>query len=327
MGRKIPPFAALRAFEALARRGTLHAAGRELGISAGAVSHQLKSLEDNLGVKLLTRNFNRLSITEIGLCYAAELRGILDQLESVSVSTSAAHDKSRIKISLFHSLAELWMVPLLGTFNRDEPDVLVSLLTDPEVTDISNSDVDLAIQYADGPPAHYHVIELFPETIGPLTSPEYLAAKGSIGNPKELAGHRLIYCSCEPNEWRFWADRCGAGLIESQHCLEVDTRAAAIQAGEQGLGVVMGRRPFADLALARGHLVQLFKDPIATGMSYFIVVPNRTWSSRRVRDVCFWLESVACMENPFRSKQCGDPCRVHSDQMMLIAHNPPGRSV
>jgi LysR family glycine cleavage system transcriptional activator len=327
MGRKIPPFAALRAFEALARRGTLHAAGRELGISAGAVSHQLKSLEDNLGVKLLTRNLNRLSITEIGLCYAAELRGILDQLESVSVSTSAAHDKSRIKISLFHSLAELWMVPLLGTFDRDEPHVLVSLLTDPEVIDISNSDVDLAILYAESPPAHCQAIELFPETIGPLASPEYLAANGPIGAPKELAGHRLIYCSCEPNEWRFWTDRCGAGLIEPQHCLEVDTRAAAIQAGEQGLGVVMGRRPLADLALARGRLVQLLKDPIATGMSYFIVVPNRTWSSRRIRDFCLWLESVACTENPFGPRQSGDPSRARSDQMMLIAHSPPGRSV
>jgi LysR family glycine cleavage system transcriptional activator len=326
MGRKIPPFAALRAFEALARRGTLYAAGRELGISAGAVSHQLRSLEDSLGVKLLTRNFNRLSITEIGLSYAAELREIMDQLELSSVSASAAHDKSRIKISLFHSLAELWMVPLLGAFNRNDPHVLVSLLTDPEVIDIGNCDVDLAIQYADSPPAHCQAIELFPETIGPLASPEYLAGNGPIGDPRELHGHRLIYCSCEPNEWRFWTDRRGGRWIESQHCLEVDTRAAAIQAGEQGLGVVMGRRPFADLAMARGRLVQLLGDPIATGMSYFIVVPNRTWSSRGVRDFCVWLQSVACTENPFLPKLCADPSLACNDHGMVIASSAFGHT-
>jgi LysR family glycine cleavage system transcriptional activator len=319
MGRKIPPFAALRAFEALARCGTLHAAGRELGISAGAVSHQLKSLEDNLGVKLLTRNQNRLMFTEVGLCLAAELRGILDQLEIASLSAAATREKSRIRISLFHSLAELWMVPLLGAYNREHPHVLVSLLTSPEITDICNSDVDLAIQYADKPPPHCHAIELFPETIAPLASSEYLAAHGPIASSKELANHRLIHCSCEPNEWLFWMERYGAGPIESRHWLEVDTRAAAIQAGEQGLGVVMGRRPFADLALARGRLVQLWTNSIATGMSYFIVAPNRTWSSPRIREFCMWLKSIASTGNPFAG--LGNPAATlgQGDQRELIA--------
>jgi LysR family glycine cleavage system transcriptional activator len=302
MGRRIPPFAALRAFEALARRGTLHSAGLELGISAGAVSHQLKSLEAHLGVKLLVRTQNRLTFTDAGLSFAAELREILDRLELASVQVSAAREASRITISLFQSLAELWMVPLLGTFNRDNPHVLVSLVTAPETIDVFNSDVDLAIQYAETAPAHCQAIELFPETIGPLASPEYLAANGPVADPRELRGHRLIYCSCEPNEWLFWTTHSGAqGLHEAPHWLEVDTRAAAIQAGEQGLGVVMGRRPFADLALARGRLVQLLDHPISTGMRYFIVAPSRSWSSRRVREFCSWLHSVACADNPFHA--------------------------
>src|SRR5215211_4731695 len=127
MGRKIPPFAALRAFEALARRGSLHAAGEELGISAGAISHQLKSLEDHLGAKLLTRNNNRLAMTEAGCRFAAELRESLDLLEDASLRVSAVRDKSRISISLFQSLAELWIVPLLAKFSCEYPDVVVSL--------------------------------------------------------------------------------------------------------------------------------------------------------------------------------------------------------
>jgi len=300
MGRKIPPFAALRAFEALARRGSLHAAGLELGISAGAISHQLKSLEDHLGAKLLVRSHNRLTMTEVGLRFAADLREGLDLLEVASLHASAMRETSRISISLFQSLAELWMVPLLGAFNRDYPDVLVSLVTAPEAVDISNSDIDLAIQYAATPPPNYQTIELFPETIGPLASSDYLAANGPLDDPREIVGHRLIYCTCESNEWRFWTEHSGVSFKEAQHWLEVDTRAAAIQAGEQGLGVVMGRRPFADLALARGHLVQLFEGSVATGMHYFIVAPGRTSSSRRVRDFCSWLQSIALADNPFQ---------------------------
>lgn len=304
MGRTIPPFAALRAFEALARRGTLQAAGAELGISPGAVSHQLKSLEEHLGAKLLLRTQNRLTFTNAGVRFAAELRQILDQLELASLNVSAAREKARITISLFQSLAELWMVPLLGAFNRENPHLLVSLITATEAIDVSNSDVDLAIQYVEKPPAHCQAIELFPETIEPLASPEYLAANGPIASPGDLQGYRLIFCSCEPNEWPFWAAHSGAGgLHEASHWLEVDTRAAAIQAGEQGLGVVMGRRPFADLALARGRLIQLFGEAVPTGMRYFAVAPSRTWSSRRVRNFCSWLQAVARTDNPFRPAQ------------------------
>ena len=303
MARKIPPFAALRAFEALARRGSLQAAGEELGISASAISHQLKSLEAHLGAKLLIRTDHRLQIADAGMTLYHDLQDILDRLEVAAMRVSVERETARISINLFSSLAALWMVPLLGQFNAKHPDIVVSLVTQPETIDLSGSDIDLAIQYRPHPPGGYESIELITETIAPLCSPGYLQKNGPIREPADLLAHTLISCTCGPEEWQLWMERHGSSVSGVRHWLEVDNRAAALQAGQEGIGVVMGRRPFADLALARGQLAEIFTDSVETGMSYFIVAPERSWSSRNIRIFCLWLSSVAREGNPFLAAQ------------------------
>jgi LysR family glycine cleavage system transcriptional activator len=299
MVRNIPPFAALRAFDALARRGSLRAAGEELSVSASAVSHQLNALEDHLGARLLFKSGNRLKFTETGKRLADELREGLNLLEQASLRASARPERSRISICLFQSLAELWLVPLLGAFNRQEPDVVVSVITEPEVIELSGTDIDLAIQYGDKAHPNHQLMELFPETIEPLACKDYLVAAGHIEQPGDILRHRLIFCTCAPDEWQIWSAQKGVPLAKVQRWLEVDTRAAALQAAEQGLGLVMGRRPFSDLAVARRRLIQLFDEPVSTGVNYFIIVPKRSWSSPHVRHFCSWLQTAAHADNPF----------------------------
>lgn len=299
MGRKIPPFAALRAFEALARRGTLQATGQELGISASAISHQIKSLEGHLGIKLLLRHENRLQITEAGMAFARDLQETFDRIELAAQRTSSGRETARISINLFSSLAELWLVPLLGSFNAQHPDTLVSVVTNPEEIELSGSDIDLAIRYGGNAPSGHQTTELFPETIAPLCSPDYLAAHGPFMRAVDLLEHRLILCTCEPAEWQLWMERQGASMAKARHWLEVDTRAAALHAAQAGLGIAIGRRPFADLALARGELIEMFPDPVNTGMSYFLAVPDRSWSSGNVRAFHSWLCAAVRSGNPF----------------------------
>ena len=299
MARRIPPFAALRAFEALARRGSLQAAGEELGISPSAISHQLKSLESHLGAKLLIRTDHRLQIAEAGMALYRDLHEILDRLEVAAMRVSVERETARISINLFPSLASLWMVPLLGPFNAKHPDIVVSLVTQPETIDLSGSDIDLAIQYRSSPPGGYESIELITETIAPLCSPKYLETNGPISAPADLLDHTLIACTCGPEEWDVWMERHDSSISRARHWLEVDTRAAALQAAQEGLGIAMGRRPFADLALARGQLTEIFADSVQTGMTYYIVAPERSWSSRNVRTFCSWLSVVAREGNPF----------------------------
>ncbi|RWI87849.1 MAG: LysR family transcriptional regulator [Mesorhizobium sp.] len=319
MGRNIPPFAALRAFEALVRHGNLQAAGNELGISASAISHQVKSLEGHLGAKLLVKTDNRLKVIEPGLQFASELRGILDEMEAAALKVSLPRKTGRISINLFPSLAELWMIPLLARFAEQYPDTSVTLVTNPEMVDLSGSDIDLAIQYGAEPSGAYKSIALLQETITPVCSPTFLARRGQIAQAATLLSHPLIYCASAPDEWRVWMEQNKVSLGDVRHWLEVDTRSAALQAAEQNMGIAIGRRPFADLALARGSLVQIFPRPTVTGMTYFLAAPARSWSARNVRIFSTWLAAAAKLDNPFLAIENGisaasSDAGVHSDR-------------
>jgi LysR family glycine cleavage system transcriptional activator len=307
MGRKIPPFAALRAFEALVRHGNLQAAGNELGISASAISHQVKSLESHVGTKLLVKADHRLKVADTGLEFAAELRHILDRLEAAALNISLARKTGRISINLFSSLAELWMIPLLARFTEQYPDISVTLVTSPETVDLSGSDIDLAIQYGTEPSGAHNSLALVQETITPVCSPAFLARRGPIAEAANLLSHPLIYCASAPDEWRVWVEQNRVSLADVRHWLEVDTRSAALQAAEQNMGIAIGRRPFADLALARGRLVQIFPHTTETGMTYFLAAPARSWSARNVRIFSSWLAAAAKADNPFLATENGTP--------------------
>ncbi|MDX8443587.1 LysR substrate-binding domain-containing protein [Mesorhizobium australafricanum] len=306
MGRKIPPFAAIRAFEALARHGNLQAAGDELGISASAISHQVKSLESHVGTKLLIKSDNRLRVTKAGSNLASELREILDLLEASMLKVSLARKTGRVSINLFPSLAELWMVPLLARFAEQHPEISVTLVTNPEKVDLSGSDIDLAIQYGVEPSSAEKSFSLIQETITPVCSSAFLARRGPITQASDLLSCPLIYCASAPDEWRIWTEENDVALGDVRHWLEVDTRSAALRAAEQNMGIAIGRRPFVDLALARGSLVQIFESPMFTGMTYFLVTPTRSWSVRNVRTFSTWLIAASKAENPFLQLEPAD---------------------
>ncbi len=309
MGRDIPPFAALRAFEALARRASLRAAGEELGISASAVSHQLNALEDNLGKKLLFKRGNRLHFTEAGRCLATELGEGLDLLEKASQRASGRHRTAHITISMFQSLSELWMVPLLAAFHRRSPEITVSVITEPEVHDTRPGNVDLAICYDRQSTDKSGALLLMPEIIEPVASQDYLSGAEPICRPADIVGHRLIHCSSAPDEWQHWSKHKGIALSGASHWLQVDTRAAALQAAEQGLGLAMARKPLADLALSRRKIVEVFNDPLASGMGYYLASVKHTAPSSHIVDFRGWLQDMAQLTNPF-SPHAGEPARA-----------------
>lgn len=299
MARKIPPFAALRAFEALSRCGNLQTAGEELGVSASAISHQLKSLEAHLRFRLLVRTDNRIKLTNRGMQFALKLQQVFDRLQEVVDNASGSRDNTRISINLFSSLAELWLVPLLGQFNDRHPDILISMVTVPETMELSGSDIDLAIHYGEQAPVGHESVLLFPETIAPLCSPKFLEKHGPFASVSDLLEQCLIFCNSAPNEWSMWTERQGVVISKDRHWLELDNRAAALQAAKSGLGIALGRRPFADLAVTQGELVQIFPETVSTGMNYFLVVPMRSWSSSSVRAFRTWLCATVSGRNSF----------------------------
>lgn len=289
MGRRVPPFAAIRAFEAAARQGNLQDAAEELGVSASAVSHQIKSLEEHLGARLFLRNNSRLSLTELGAAYQRELRQALDLIEIATARASQRQQGGRVTVNLFFSLAELWLIPLLVRFHKLHPDIEVRLVTQPEEATLAGSDIDIAIRYAPTDALDTGYEFLFEEDIVPVCSPNYIEEVGSLRTPADLAERRLVFCSLDPSEWSLWANTNGASLANVDHWLELDQRTFVIQAARKGIGIAMARRPYADADLEEGSLVTPYPNGVKTGFSYFLVTPERSRNLTQVKAFRNWL--------------------------------------
>jgi len=293
MARRLPPFAALRAFEAAARAGSLSEAAEELLISSSAVSHQIKSLETFVSAKLFLREQTGLKLTEIGERYLEGLGDALDRIEASTLSVMQDTKNGGLTIHLFQSLAQMWLIPQLDDFLSANPEITVKLMTKSDEIEFSGSSVDIAIRYATRKPAEHTCEKLIDEVIAPVVSPDYLRHYGAIETPEELLGRRLIGCEYAPHEWDFWFEKMGIPGSKQAPKLMFDSRSHALLAASEGMGVAMNRRPYGDTLLKRGLLIQPIAEEVRTGAAYYFIAPKRSASLARVKHFKAWLLSIS----------------------------------
>ncbi len=289
MARKIPPFAALRAFEATARLDRQSEAAEEQNISTSAISHQIRALEAFLGVPLFERTTAGLILTAEGRAYSKRICSALDIISAATIEQMGAVDDTPLKLHMYQSLVNLWLIPNLRNLTEGLPDLRVSIVTKPETVNLSGSDIDAAIVYGREKPASAFAEELFAEVIVPVSSPEFLNRIGSIDSVEALLKQPLIGSAHDPHEWEVWAAGCGAEFQQRPSFLCVDNRSNALQAAREGLGIAMDRRPFGAWQKAHGTLVEPMPRHVATGWFYYLVTTDRSHSLHRVRKFRAWL--------------------------------------
>jgi LysR family transcriptional regulator, glycine cleavage system transcriptional activator len=275
MNRRLPPFAALRAFEAAARHSNFTKAALELSVSPSAISHQVKQLEEQLGVCLFYRVNGLLELTEPARAYVAEISQAFNLLEVASARIDLNSSSKSLTINLFPSLAASWLLRGLSSFHSANPTVDVRLITSLKPIDFNGSDIDLAIRYLTEPPPRMPSLFLFDEVVFPVCSPGLAAAVGTRPMAGALAQETLIYCDTEPDEWCLWWASQGQPALAQPHQIRVDNRLLAIEAALDGLGVAMARTPYADQYLRAGRLVAPFSKQISTGWKYYLIWPER----------------------------------------------------
>lgn len=293
MARRLPPFAALRAFEAAARAGSLAEAAEELLISSSAVSHQIKSLETFVSARLFLREQTGMKLTAIGEKYLEGLGDALDRIETSTLSVMQDTKNGGLTIHLFQSLAQMWLIPQLDDFLLSNPEITVKLMTKPDDIDFSGSTVDIAIRYAMEKPAEYMCEKLIDDAMAPVVSPEYLRHYGVIETPRDLLGRRLIGCEYDPHEWKFWFAKMGIPDANQTPKLMFDSRSHALLAAREGMGVAMNRRPYGSFLLKRGLLVQPFPGEVGTEGAYYFIAPQRSAGLARVKHFKAWLLSLS----------------------------------
>lgn len=293
MARKLPTFSSLRAFEAFARHGTLSGAAEELCISSSAISHQIKSLEAFVGIKLFTRHSSGLRITAAGKRYLVGVSEALERIEVETAQLTQEGEHDLIVINTYQTLAQFWLMPLLPEFLAQNPETSIRLVTDPDELDLGGADIDLAIRHATSPPSAYYCAKLFDERARAVASPDYIARHATITSAADLAAHSLIECTWEESEWDNWLTTLDPQHEPPKYNLLCDQRSHALAAAAAGIGIALDRYPNGEAQIALGNLQPIAALSAPTGAAYYLILPERSAKAPAVAAFISWLEKKA----------------------------------
>jgi len=256
--RLLPPLRALTAFEAAARLGSFRMAADELGITRSAVSHQIRILEETLGLELFHRDARRALLSKAGHLYYPPVRDAFDQIESQTRLLRPGKGDNALTVQVYVTVALKWLIPRLHDFERRFPDMKVKLSTAYFDWDLDEAHVDSGLILARNRAPAHHYRTLFSSLLTPICSPELLEGRDALTVPEDLRRHKLLYVYTAEEDWRIWLEAAGVKGIELSDRLAFDSYILAQEAAIEGRGVAMTIGPFAREEIALGRLVQPF---------------------------------------------------------------------
>jgi LysR family transcriptional regulator, glycine cleavage system transcriptional activator len=291
--QSLPPLNALRAFEAVARHLSFSKAADELHVTPGAVSQQIRALEQLLEVWLFNRTRRWVSLTEAASRMLPDIQAGLETLSRACSSKSTPPGHRTLTISVAPSFASKWLLPRLPSFYDQHAEVDLRISATVGLADFRRDGVDLAIRLGHGRYPGLVAEPLFAEALTPLCSPE-LKRKGRLQKPDDLRKHRLIHDTSIPGAgehaaWDKWLALAGAKQVSPQRGVRFTLAELAMQAAIDGAGVVLGRVVLAERDVAAGRLVRPFKTVLPLDVSYFLVTPNAPPPRQEVLSFRNWL--------------------------------------
>lgn len=294
MARRLPPLKAVRAFEAAARHSGFAAAADELAVTPSAISQQVKTLEDWLGVSLFDRHARGLSPTAAALRYLPALSDALDRIEQASREAASGGTARALTITCLASFGAQWLTPRLHRFTGRHPDIDVMLATFDRIVDLEREPVDIAIRYGSTEYPRLRVEELLRERIGVVCSPDLRDHPvHPIRDYGDLAHHVLLHDADgrdgDPLTWTGFLARVGAAGFEAARGPRFSDSHMMGQACLAGRGVMLGRSVLVADALENGTLVAPFGLPVESTMRYRLVMRRDALRDKRVAAFRAWI--------------------------------------
>jgi LysR family glycine cleavage system transcriptional activator len=298
MSRKIPPLKSLRAFEAAGRHLSFTRAADELFVTQAAVSHQIKTLEEFLGLPLFIRRNRKLLLTDEGQNYWPKIRDIFENLTAATELIKSQVAGGPLTVSVVPTFATSWLIPRLSKFNKIYPDIEVRLKASDETVDFLREDVDVAIYYEIGNYPGLHSITLLNERLTPLCAPALLEGNKSLSRPEDLKQHNLLH-DFNTRDWQKWLRLAGVKGIDLSHGSVFSHTSMVLQAAIFGQGIVMGHLVLSQADVLSGRLVQPFEMTMESDLSYDVVCPIESAQRPKVKAFIDWLLETVKLESSY----------------------------
>lgn len=300
MNYRLPPLPAVRAFEAAARHGGFQSAGEELHVSAGAVAHQVKQLENWLGIALFQRLPRGVALTPAGRQYAAALRPLLNGLAEASEAARRQGDERVVTVTSVPSLVARWLMPRLGRLRAQHPEIDMRVLASLHPVDFAHEGVDVAIRLGRGPYPGLQCDLLMEEWFSAVCSPAFKAAAPDLRAPADLLRYPLLHDETEmriPDEinWARWLRAFGVRYAGGTRPSFSHTY-LTLEAAANHQGVAVAAEPFIAEDLRSGKLVRLFPQRVLGPYRFHLLRPPEAELRPAVKSFCDWIRAEAQME-------------------------------
>jgi len=292
---RLPNFSALRAFEAAARHENFSRAAEELHLTHGAISHQVRALEEELGVPLFVRHGRQVRVTAEGRRFAETVaRAVADIAQAADALRPSANAIQRLSLTAIPSFAARWLAPRLGAFIEQNPGIEVILQASSQLQDLVREGIDVGIRFGQGRYPGLVCERLMGEIYYPVVSPNYRYGPLPVV-PGDLASAVLLR-SNEP--WAPWFKAAGLAMSEPAGGVMYEDLSMLVRSAVDGDGVALVRHVVAMQEIASGQLVRLFDITAPCPEDYYLVSPPGAYGKPQVRAFRDWLKAEIAEAQP-----------------------------
>lgn len=293
---RLPPLDLFHTFEAVARHRSFTLAASELCLTQSAVSRQIRSLEDALGLRLFRRLHRAIEMTPEGQRLLESVTRGLDDVMACLAALGAASKTPQITVCASVAFAWFWLMPRLERFSALQPDIDLRVLATDQPVLPGSGEVDVAILFGSGQWEGLQAQLLFGERVYPVCSPAYLRDQLVLHRPEDLLGQTLLHLEYGKQsfggvDWRTWLSRQGVTGQPVRRGLRFNSYPMVLQAAEAGQGVALGWSYVTDALLADGRLVCPVERVVETPDGYYLCTSNDAEKTSGISTFLKWISA------------------------------------
>jgi LysR family glycine cleavage system transcriptional activator len=289
---RTPSLKAIKTFQIAAKHSSFAVAADELCITPSAVSHQIKTLETQLGLPLFSRSARALALTDAGSRYLEQIDDLFMRLESVTEQLRARYGRNSVRLHVPAYFASEMLLPRLSEFSKLHDGIDLRIETQGAHGRTHAAEADISIVVGTGPWNGLIAHKLFAQTMVAACSPELLLERPVL-RYEDLNQHTLLVHEARRDDWDRWATAVGMKALQPAQIVRIDSMSAATRAAEKSIGIALLPAELSRRKFDSGRLVRVFDDELVTNEEYTLLVRNEDENRDDIRSLCAWLITLA----------------------------------